>query len=289
MRSKVDMKTRKNDETIKMITEDKGRKKRKARTLEVIHPIFDECAKAVNDDYWRDIFSDASKGVFPRAFSYINNYLVYRYGNQKIRMEVPENIREAISACRSFFQEHGAIYSEDEIENAGINYSNETEKMEWKKIKSNKIRKFLINCYIDTLISQYQLSVNEQKNLRTLVHLALLRSEIDKTHIEDENGIIVNIRGLKYDDVTHQFYLDPTIIKQKKIQFEPYHSPPDVDEIEFSNINSKISFSKNWTKFLTNLKKNCQKSTKPKIRIVNNLSPTPTSHISESSDDLLTT
>jgi len=59
------------------------RRKRKTRNNEVVHSIFEECAKNVEDEYWKDIFNHASRGKFPRSFSYTNKNLIYHIGNQK--------------------------------------------------------------------------------------------------------------------------------------------------------------------------------------------------------------
>jgi len=141
--------------------------------------------------------------------------------------------------------------------------------IEWKDIRSEKIRKFLIDRYLKSLIYTYKLTAQQSSKLETLVHLALLRREIDKTHVESKNGRIITIRGLKYNEDKQEFELDETIIKRKKKVIEKDSTK---EYFEIHNINSKISFAAAWANFIQNFNKNSQTSSKSPIKILDNSS-----------------
>lgn len=274
---------------IKKAAERNNRRKRKIKNSDIINPIFDQCAEVIEDKYWKDIFASASKGIFPRSFTYNNNYLIYHYGNQKTRVEVPENVREAISVCITFFQAEAGLYSNSDMDEMTQYSLTEEIAKEWKDIKSVKIREFLIDRYLERVAKKYQISSETKKQLETLVYMALLHKDLDKSHIVYQNGMVVCIQGLQYNVELGTFELDPSLIKRKRGETSRKleQSDDDDDEEEVENVNHKISLEKKWEKFIVNFGKNCQRNIKPKVHIINfpeNSTQNPTRHWSPNDD-----
>ena len=89
-------------------------KKPKKLLKPIINPIFEQLANLTEDNFWKTIFLDCSRGRFPRGFTFKNNLLKFKKGNKMTCLEITSNLVETFTSCMNFFQSAGGIMSKEE-------------------------------------------------------------------------------------------------------------------------------------------------------------------------------
>lgn len=73
--------------------------------------VFVGCAQSHPDPWWKNIFTDAAKGILPSWFTLRAGCLNYKRGNRKGEVAIPTDISKAIQVLTDFFRCWGGIYS----------------------------------------------------------------------------------------------------------------------------------------------------------------------------------
>lgn len=231
--------------------EDKNCKKARE---DIVFEIFYNCIPHIEDEYWKEIFEQASQNRFPRLFTFQNGYLTYTNSNKRKKIKVSNIPQEAIPSCISFFQTHGGMFSNLDKSQMTLQRENNIdeskllENCKWTDIKRNKVKTLLIENYIDRLAKTYNISDKDKITLETTIHIGFMLKYFDNKDVVFENGRIQQINGLIYDSHQNNFIIDPKLElskSKKKIQlFNPYRAIDIMDE------NKPYPFDKVWEKFL---------------------------------------
>ena len=86
-------------------------KKSKAQPT-IVHKIFYECGRLLDDEYWKNVFTKASYGKFPKGFTFKDNKLTYRYKSKVHVQEIPLETSSALKTIVLFMKKTGQIMSE---------------------------------------------------------------------------------------------------------------------------------------------------------------------------------
>jgi hypothetical protein len=184
-------------------------KEKSKRQKEVVYPILQQCCLIQEDDFWKRLFDDLSRGKCPKGITIYNgmisstqkrNGFSYNINNNP----VPEDLsKELIEILKN----NAYIYSSTDIENKDGDFQEATNEYisaktsdNWKKIKTRKMRENPIINYVFKIKKQYKMS---NKKARTLYHDIKDALFVYRTHRSEdvimENGIITSIRDFVYN------------------------------------------------------------------------------------------
>ena len=246
-----------------------NRKERRITKLneETIYPIFKKAAEYIkNDLFWFKILINASKGYFQKMYRYINGTLTFKQKSKVYSKEIcQDNPELCLKNFQEFMQSNGTystndhelnIKKIDELKDAASNIV-----LDWKKIKSKKIKKILISIYIDYLADRYCLTKYELSKLINVLKLAYSVGLINSSSVIMENNQIADIDVLCYDPSTKDFFIDADAkVPKTSRRSKKYSKSDEDDEIVCQDLNTnlvKISKSRfsDWNKFATVLGK----------------------------------
>lgn len=257
-----DSQSRSNDNR-KSRTSSRGSGK-KNQIEEVQHEIFEECMEVVQDEYWKQVFEQASFNRFPRLFSYSNGMLSFKSPHKRKKLEIPESAVEAATLCMAFFKECGGLYSnEDRIKTGqyredNMDKSKFLENCKWSDIKKSKVRNILLEHYINTLAKQHGLDDVGKIMLETTINTGFMLKYFDNKDVVFENGRIQKIHGLIYSESEKNFIIDTKLepLRLKNLK---------KNNVSDSTSTKSFSFIKTWNKFLKYLNKEYHQPGRPKV------------------------
>lgn len=228
-------------------------KSKKTRVKEIINPIFAECAKITEDNFWVEKFNLAAVGKFPANFYYHDNTLTYRKGAKNNKIVLSSNIGEAAFAFMNFLRTNKSIFSPSDEQSTldtqfnRVSLSN-VETLTWE-IASKKIKECLISYFIVDMTTMMNLTLDQTNQLREIIQTGIFLNLFDKNNITLNNNRIFSISGLLYDPVNKIFYIDPnlapsttrTYTKKKVTNNAPKDTIPQFDIKWQKYINSYVN------------------------------------------------
>jgi len=245
----------------------KPRKTRKGKAEPVVlYPIFVECSELTDDIYWKNVFSSASLGKFPRNFTFKNGQLIHKKGTKEHKIEVGDEVVSALMNCLDFFRKLGGLKSDADRENDRLEleqYIMEQQdpmSMTWADIRAKKRKKLVdthISCFIASVAEEMQLDRAQADQLATTINLGFMLGVLTDDHVEF-HGRIKRINGLSYSVTEDKFILnDPIPNQMGKLHLVPDsvvlgYAPPS-KRVTKSSKNSDSSFIDSWSKFVSSL------------------------------------
>lgn len=209
----------------------------------VIHQIFDECTKLVDDPFWVEKFRDASRGKFPKYFYYQDNTLIYKKSAKEKSLEVPDDPSEAVIDCIDFFKQQGSMFSELDQINVEVQQQAAVPFL-WTDLNA-KTKALLVDTYIIKMSKLMQLTPNEMNNLTRVVRTGVHAKFFAENNIFISNKAIIEIRGLFWDEYLKIFYIDPKIKPKKN------SSRKTTNKIIEPDLKDTIpNFYQGWEKFI---------------------------------------
>lgn len=236
-------------------TKSKGRKGKD--TKEVTNKIFTECSQLITDPFWREKFTAASFGKFPRGFSYQDGLLCHKKATKCKTLEVPTNPIEAAYACVDFFRTNGCIFSPlDKQTTLELKFqraqTSPQEPLTWGTA-NKKMQQCLLNKYITDMKNVMSLSNKESENLRQTVRSGITNKILTKAHITVEKNKIYSIDGLLWDEESRMFYINPELKPQVS---RSYNRKKDNSMIiDATQKDSVPLFNVKWAKYTEYLNK----------------------------------
>jgi hypothetical protein len=226
-------------------------------------PIFDEIMKIETDSYWISFFNECAIGKLPRGFKYGNNILFYRIKSKIIEVFIPEDPYESSNIIKKFVYEHSGIISPNDlnekrnIEEKRIANIIVNENIQWINIKNEKEQSILISLFAEKISEYYNLSIEESKILIQIIKIGVIAGYLNNENIIMNNGQIVEIIGLEFNEDDKTF----SISKQISNSFKPVKKNFADETTELKtytedteiNVQNKKCLIKQWNKFVTDL------------------------------------
>lgn len=179
----------------------------------VTYPIFWTLACATSDPKWLQILESFYHGKFLTKFSYTPCILKYRKDKKTFSCTLNENAPyESFELFRVFVGKHSGVVSQQEIEEYERQAEIESENMAKKTWADHTqvMKNCILEMFFDNCTKTVQLNNQESRQLRSLVHYALMFGYL-KDQIVVENNEIQYISGLHFDETARKFYLDPNL------------------------------------------------------------------------------
>jgi hypothetical protein len=226
-----------------------SKKGKKTGKTEIIHQIFADAVKyALGDIFWKNILTNASKGIFPKLYKYYNNILIFkqRSGKNLYKEICQDDAQLCFDNVKSFMMFNGMFSMRDTIErksDMSEETEENTEELKWKSIKSKKLKRLLLSKYVIYLTSRYNLCQKEKVNLDILLSTANATGLINKNNVIMDNNKIIDILILCYDSTNRNFFIDPSAKLEKITKAQLIK----INEKNTSSTNSTIA--NQWDKF----------------------------------------
>lgn len=227
--------------------EDSAAKKKRKQKDTVIHPIFEKLATKIEDQTWKDIFSSASYGKFPKGFGCNGEVLFFQRKNKTSSLNInEENSDDLINSCKRFFRNMGGITSEQEqMDNSQEESTDGTENspspviLYWSKLGSEYSKSSYLNRYLHKFAKKNKLDKISYDYLDSLMNLAQCIGLLTDDNVILKDGYIDEIKELYVDngEVVFLPLERPIVIKRKK-------QKPKVKE-------STKKFIKLWDKYIS--------------------------------------
>jgi hypothetical protein len=229
-------------------------KKRKKMLKPVVNPIFEQLANLTEDVFWKTIFLDCSRCKFPRGFTFKNNVLTFKKGNKMTCLELTSNLAESFTSCINFFQSAGGIMSKKDREKIRkLEEERILEQIEsdldknWKDIKKENLKEVLLNEFIKEISEKLNFNEKEKNELSTTIKKGIILKYFNNDNIIMEDGKIIEIEGLIYDDEKRQHDIHEDCISKK------IRKPSDLGIEKIKKTKNVVKFIDMWTKYLDNL------------------------------------
>jgi len=194
-----------------------------------LHPIFEQCAKLTLDEYWKDIFLNASQNIFPKGVRYDSksNILFIRTQLQSGKIitepaELGKTPEATFKIVLEIFKERLNIFSPLDIQ---VKKSELTElkesrmsslDCEWKDIKPRSLKELIITRYIINLKKKHNLSDKNTKKAYVTLQLGFQLKQLYSDDVVYKKMAIQNIEGFVYDEETKEFKVTRPIPQSTK-------------------------------------------------------------------------
>jgi hypothetical protein len=210
------------DNTVKVIPKNKKQKNKK----KIIYPIFLELATVTNDIYWTKKFNIWATGKIPKFFQAVGNEISYIKNNTIIASCLLDNdVNTNMKNCVQFFKTYGGFFSKndekeiDEDEELSSDITSDITEPECKTWSQSdkKSQELMLKKYSNDLTEMMKLSHRESNLLLQTLRLAVSAKNFNKNNMILDQGKIIDIKGLLYDNNTKLFKIDYTLTSVKMI------------------------------------------------------------------------
>lgn len=228
---------------------------KKKSDKKVVYEIFEQCSELTTDQYWISIFKACAREKFPRGFQYSNGLLIHRRGTRTTRVEIPNTAAEAYSTAVSFFKSAGGLMSVTDRkrvqkeEEEKILESISSAELKWTDIKIERVKEVLLIDYIADLVRTRNYNNDQKNELTTTIKIGFMLKYFGTKNVIMEQGRIVNIEGLLYDNDNDSYYIDPKLTTKR-----PTRKVIGLG-LEKSKPKEKLTPIILWEKYLENLEK----------------------------------
>ncbi len=222
-------------------------KEKGKRQKEVIYPLLQECSEMQEDDFWKSLFCDLSRGKCPKGILIYNglisstskrNGFTYNINDKTDALEVSEELINLLKTNACIYSSNDINSKETSIQDFKTEYEALKNTDSWKKIPTRKMKENLILNYVFKLKKQYKLKNKNTKELYDNIKGALFDYKSHKSEdVVMKNGEIYKILDFEYDDELKNVY---------NIRVEKYEEKVK-DEVKKDILGSK------WEKYITNV------------------------------------
>jgi hypothetical protein len=184
--------------------------------IRVVNKIFEECASLTSDNFWKDKFTQASRGKFPKGFTYKDGVLSHRKkGKPKpITRLIPHDPHSARDEFISFMQSTGKYSDSDMVHNERARIvqiqTSQVEIRSWSAVPP-KSRKDYVERFVSFATDMYHLTSQQVKSLKTTIQMGLILGAFNKDNIIVIGNRIDSIQGISMDS-SGLFVIDQSVL-----------------------------------------------------------------------------
>lgn len=167
---------------------------------------FSQYSLSIGDNYWKDIFENASRGSFSKGYKFNGTSLSIKVKNSIKRINIllsnEPNMDEFVQLfenCKKFMVETSGIIS-TEVDDFFIFSYNEIveENKGWSGNISARTQIVIINEFVNRMRNQYNLNSEKASNLKNSILMRIYTNTLNSNEISLENFKINYIEGLSF-------------------------------------------------------------------------------------------
>lgn len=213
---------------------------------DIVYPIFLECLQHTTDSFWKIVFEDLAYGKAPCGSYISKGFICCSYKDKDFSYKIcRKDPKQIYSDIYDLFHNRLGILSSKDRNKKKLDFNNienniHESKKKWSDIKKKNIKDLLIEMYAIRMKNKYSLSSKQTRYLLSIIFIAMVFKVITSKDIQYSNGEIQFIKGITFS--TNKFVLNRNIYELEK------QLPPEI-------ILKQNKMSKNWKKYLENLKK----------------------------------
>lgn len=213
---------------------------------EIIYPYFLDCCQYATDNFWENIFEGLAYGKTPYGTYISKNFFCCSYKKKEFSYKLEnKDPKELYNDIYDLLTNKLGLYSNKEKAKKKFDFELleddiKISKNNWSNIRKKSTKDILIEKYVIDMKYKHNLSINQSKYLLSLIVIALMFKTINIKDIKYENGKILNIEGIEFDN-------NEIIFKKNLFNLEPMITPQFVEY-------KKFMFD-NWEKLLKDLRK----------------------------------
>jgi len=163
----------------------------------VLFPVYEKCSELENDPFWKQFFSDLSKGKTPRSLFIAQNGDVYKYRKaSKLLVSSSKTPEEIIADSKSILAKVIGKTSEKLIPLEPVVYD------KWNSVRKKSMKDFFILEYVDFKMKDCGISLKDAKMLYKKI---LSMASLGLCSIEFKDGHVVDVKELELQSSAPQF------------------------------------------------------------------------------------
>jgi hypothetical protein len=188
-------------------------------TKVILYDYILSCRDYTQDEYWREIIYNCACNKFPKGVKYtaIKRTLYVRSNNAgRIRIEtlsLPVDTSNCYETLMYVFTNLLGLKSEKDIEKSKKDIETARQQnnidlnCEWKKLKPRSVKNNILMNFALSQVEDYGLDKKDVSKLYRLIQLGLQFKKLSSDDFEYENGVVLSIKGLEYNEDTNFFVL----------------------------------------------------------------------------------
>lgn len=176
----------------------------KKKSKKTAHEIFCQMNEREENKFWKRLFKECSLNKLPANYSFKNNILSYKNGNQTKELSFDEDLDTNILNCKEFFNKHTGIMSpierEKERKDEEKRKKEQEEVLKWD-IKLKKYTQItLIYEYIDRVAEEKEMNEEEKQEMVEFINYHLILKNLQSRHFILENSRLETIENIEFDE-----------------------------------------------------------------------------------------
>lgn len=201
------------------------------RTIAPKYPVFLDCAKLMEDDYWKIMFTDLAYGKPPKGI-YITNKTIIVSSTPNHSLFFFNN-KDANTLCRElheFFTVKANICSQKDMINKTYTFNKLSTLLNTTKkdiFKNKDERNIFITKYISKMKQLYNLSTSEYNELSWCIDNSFTLKKINANDIIIQDDNIIKIKNLSFDEQSRKWSINENNNKQINIPKYSNDTPPN--------------------------------------------------------------
>jgi hypothetical protein len=191
-----------------------------------VFPLFLQASQHATDPFWTHLFEQMAHAKYPSGIYFDpTSQIIFCKLKGKEGMLSLESIASdptlVYQETRSFLQEKVGLHSQQEhfVQLQQFRDRLVQPHESWIQVRKKNIRDLLLEQYVVSLRTLYQLSFRQLRHLYSLLLMGVQFKKVLPHHIRFEWGKIQSIEGVTLD--THTFHVEPCLL---------VHSTADCDE-----------------------------------------------------------
>lgn len=180
----------------------------------VIFPLFEECKNYTLDRCWMDWFANFACNKFPSGVKYDPKHhnLILKIGTKTTEViALPEDPPQLFTVLMTILKQKLGMRSSRDLKiqkeemEAAIKHRSADLDCDFKRIKPKHLKDQLIMNYIASLKEKYNLTRSEYNDTVSTIQLGFQFKSIVPDDVVYENGTILDIKGVHFDEQTRRF------------------------------------------------------------------------------------
>ena len=170
----------------------------------LLYPIFLDCCKYTDDNFWKFIFEDLAYGKSPYGTYITKKFLCCNYKGKEFSYKIDLNKESKIlydEIYNILHNKFGLLSQKDKLKCRNIfnlqqNLANN--KDDWASLKKKNIKIILIEKFVINKKKKHNLTFRQTRKLFSVILIGLIFKTISKDNIQYSNGTIQSIKGIEF-------------------------------------------------------------------------------------------